>query len=60
MRHDAAPAPTADELKAFVAHHLGSYEVPERIEIVAELPLNPVGKVDRHARQEQALAERER
>jgi non-ribosomal peptide synthetase component E (peptide arylation enzyme) len=34
--------------------------VPERIEIVAELPLNPVGKVDRHALPEQALAERKR
>jgi feruloyl-CoA synthase len=60
LRHDAGPAPTADELKEFVAHHIASYEVPERIEIVAELPLNPVGKVDRHALQERAWAERGR
>ena len=57
LRHDAAPAPAADELKAFVAHHIASYKVPERIEIVAELPVNAVGKVDRHALQEQALTE---
>ncbi|MGH6902744.1 MAG: class I adenylate-forming enzyme family protein [Geminicoccaceae bacterium] len=58
LRHDAASVPTADELKAFVAHHIAGYKVPERIEIVAGLPRNPVGKVDRHALREQAVAER--
>jgi acyl-CoA synthetase (AMP-forming)/AMP-acid ligase II len=56
LRHDAAPAPSAAKLKAFVAHHIASHKVPERIEIRSELPLNPV-KVDRHALQARALAE---
>jgi long-chain acyl-CoA synthetase len=57
LRHDAAPAPAAEDLKEFVARHIASYKVPERIEILAKLPLNPVGKVDRHALQARALAE---
>jgi acyl-CoA synthetase (AMP-forming)/AMP-acid ligase II len=58
IRHDTAPAPSADELREFVARHIASYTVPERIELLAELPLNPVGKVDRHSLQELALAKR--
>jgi acyl-CoA synthetase (AMP-forming)/AMP-acid ligase II len=44
----------------FACFRLGAYKVPERIEILAELPLDPVGKVDRHALQERAWAERGR
>ncbi|MGH6895331.1 MAG: class I adenylate-forming enzyme family protein [Geminicoccaceae bacterium] len=57
LRHDAAPGVTADELKQFVAHHIAAYKVPERIAILAELPLNAVGKVDRHALQARASAD---
>jgi len=60
LRHDAAPGVTADELKQFVAHHIAAYKVPERIEVLAQLPLNAVGKVDRHELQERAIAETRR
>jgi len=59
LRHDA-PAPGADELKQFVAHHIAAYKVPERIAVLAQLPLNAVGKVDRHKLQERAIAEMRR
>jgi acyl-CoA synthetase (AMP-forming)/AMP-acid ligase II len=47
LRDDIAVAPTADELRRFVAERLAAYKVPERITILRELPLNPTGKVDR-------------
>ncbi len=40
---------TAEELIAFAATRLAQYEIPERIEIVAALPQNATGKVDRRA-----------
>jgi non-ribosomal peptide synthetase component E (peptide arylation enzyme) len=58
LRHDLATKPGAAKLEEFVAHHNAAYEVPERIEIVPGLPLNAVGKVDRHALQARALAAR--
>lgn len=39
--------PAAGELQAFAAEHLAAYKVPEEIVILPELPLNPIGKVDR-------------
>lgn len=39
--------PAARELQAFAAEHLAAYKVPEEIVILPELPLNPIGKVDR-------------
>jgi acyl-CoA synthetase (AMP-forming)/AMP-acid ligase II len=47
LRDGIAVAPTADELRRFVAEHLAAYKVPERITILRELPLNATGKVDR-------------
>jgi len=38
-----------DELRPFVAERLAAYKVPARFVFVADLPLNPTGKVDRHA-----------
>ena len=36
---------TADEIIAFARQHLGGYQVPRRVELVAELPRNVAGKV---------------
>ena len=46
---DAAPPLGADELRRFVAERLAAYKVPARFVFVPELPLNPTGKMDRHA-----------
>jgi acyl-CoA synthetase (AMP-forming)/AMP-acid ligase II len=47
LRDGLAEAPTADELRRFVAGRLAAYKVPERITVLRELPLNSTGKVDR-------------
>jgi len=49
LRADAEPKPTEAELRQFVAERIAAYKTPERLRIVAELPLGPTGKVDRHA-----------
>jgi acyl-CoA synthetase (AMP-forming)/AMP-acid ligase II len=38
-------AVTADELLAFSAEHLVRYKCPRRVELVAELPRDPMGKI---------------
>lgn len=45
-KENLAP-PTAENLRAFTAERLAAYKVPEEIVILPELPLNPIGKVDR-------------
>jgi acyl-CoA synthetase (AMP-forming)/AMP-acid ligase II len=37
----------ADDLEAFCRERLAGYKVPRRIEVVAELPRNPMGKVQK-------------
>ncbi len=41
------PAPTVDELTAFVSQRLSQYKVPQKWIFVDSLPKNPVGKIDR-------------
>jgi fatty-acyl-CoA synthase len=56
----AAPGsetPSAEELRGFVKEHLANYKVPKRIVILDALPMLPVGKVDKVALKERALAE---
>ncbi len=36
-----------DELRAFAAERLANYKVPKRIEVLDELPMLPIGKVDK-------------
>lgn len=47
----AAPgtSPTEEELRAYGRRHLEAYKVPERVHLVAELPLGRTGKTDRTA-----------
>ena len=41
------PAPTTDELSAFVSERLAQYKVPEKWIFMESLPRNSVGKIDR-------------
>jgi acyl-CoA synthetase (AMP-forming)/AMP-acid ligase II len=41
------PAPTIDELSAFVSKNLAQYKLPEKWIFVKRLPKNAVGKIDR-------------
>ncbi|MBM4202437.1 MAG: long-chain fatty acid--CoA ligase, partial [Gammaproteobacteria bacterium] len=41
------PVPTEDQLRQFTGRFLAAYKTPERIHFLPELPLSPVGKVDR-------------
>jgi acetyl-CoA synthetase len=42
-----ADAALADELQAFVRERLSQHEYPRQVEVVAELPRTPAGKIDR-------------
>ena len=46
---DPQHPPTADELVAWCRDHLADYKAPDRIEILPELPLNTMLKVDKKA-----------
>ncbi len=41
-------APTLDELVAYLGDSVATYKLPEQLEIVAELPFTPTGKIQRH------------
>jgi fatty-acyl-CoA synthase len=42
------PPPTLDELLAFLGDSVATYKRPERLELFAELPFTPTGKIQRH------------
>ncbi len=44
-----SPAPTARDLRRYLADRLPDYMVPARIELVPSIPMTPTGKVDRRA-----------
>ena len=44
----------ADELRTFAAERLANYKVPKRIHVLDELPMLPIGKVDKKALQAEA------
>jgi acyl-CoA synthetase (AMP-forming)/AMP-acid ligase II len=54
---DAADPPTLDELRAFVRARLADYKQPDRLEVVAELPLTSMLKIDKRVLQAQLTAE---
>ena len=41
--------PTGDEILAFAKENLSPYKIPKIIEFMEELPLTPIGKVDKKA-----------
>jgi non-ribosomal peptide synthetase component E (peptide arylation enzyme) len=49
-------APTLDELVAYLGDSVATYKLPERLEIVPELPFTPTGKIQRHVLVKQLLA----
>ena len=51
-----APAPTVEEMRAWCALDLADYKAPDRVELVAALPLTPMGKVDKQALKDRCLA----
>lgn len=55
----AGEPPTLSELRSFVGDELASFKRPDRLEIVGQLPLTPMFKIDRRALRELA-AERSR
>jgi fatty-acyl-CoA synthase len=44
---------TEDELRAHAREHLAGFKVPKRWELVDELPVNPMGKVQKFLLREQ-------
>jgi acyl-CoA synthetase (AMP-forming)/AMP-acid ligase II len=46
---DPADPPTLDDLRAFVRERLADYKAPDRLEIVAELPMTSMLKIDKRA-----------
>jgi acyl-CoA synthetase (AMP-forming)/AMP-acid ligase II len=52
----ASPAVTSEELAAYCRKLLANYKIPKRFVIRAELPLLPIGKVDKRALRAEALA----
>jgi len=54
LRTTGAVSPEA--AAAFAAERLANYKVPRRIEVLDELPMLPIGKVDKAALRELAFA----
>lgn len=50
----AGPPPSLDEVRQHVATRLATYKAPDVVVIVDELPLTPLGKVDKRALQPRA------
>ena len=51
--HEVSP----EDLIEFARHRLGKYKYPREVRIVANVPLTPVGKIDRKAIRAQVLAQ---
>ena len=51
------PAPTGDDLRAFVADRIASYKVPDHVIVLPTMPRNHTGKVDRHALEQQIVSD---
>ena len=47
---------TPDEVRAWVRDGMADHAVPKRVELVAELPRNAVGKTDKQALRERLTA----
>lgn len=57
MLQDDEPAPDEAGLRRFTAERIAAYKVPAHIVFLPELPLSPVGKIDRHRLLARLLAE---
>ncbi|CAI9632215.1 unnamed protein product, partial [Alternaria burnsii] len=52
----AAPEASEADIAAFARSRLANFKVPKRFILSAELPLLPIGKIDKRALQEAARA----
>ena len=57
---DPADPPTLEELRAFVRERLADYKAPDRLEVVAELPMTSMLKIDKRVLQTWPLRRPER
>jgi non-ribosomal peptide synthetase component E (peptide arylation enzyme) len=48
---DPDDPPTLDEIRAFVRERLADYKQPDRLEVVAELPMTAMLKIDKRVLQ---------
>jgi acyl-CoA synthetase (AMP-forming)/AMP-acid ligase II len=48
-------APSLDELRSWTRQAIADYKAPDVVELVSELPLTPMGKIDKRALSERAL-----
>ena len=55
---DPGDPPTLDELRAFVREQLADYKAPDRLEVVAELPMTSMLKIDKRVLQARLAQER--
>ncbi len=55
---DATDPPTLDELRAFVRERLADYKAPDQLEVVAELPMTSMLKIDKRVLQDRLAQER--
>jgi acyl-CoA synthetase (AMP-forming)/AMP-acid ligase II len=46
---DSADLPSLDSLRSFCAGKMADYKAPDRLELLDDLPLTPMGKVDKRA-----------
>jgi acyl-CoA synthetase (AMP-forming)/AMP-acid ligase II len=49
-------SPSLEELRAWTRKAIADYKAPDVLELVPELPLTPMGKVDKRALGERALS----
>jgi acyl-CoA synthetase (AMP-forming)/AMP-acid ligase II len=54
---NAQAPPTASELRDWCKRHLADYKAPDRVEIVHQLPLTPIMKIDKAALRAQLAGE---
>jgi acyl-CoA synthetase (AMP-forming)/AMP-acid ligase II len=54
---DVNDPPTLDDIRAFVRERLADYKQPDRLEVVAELPMTAMLKIDKRVLQAQLQAE---
>ncbi|MES1205896.1 MAG: acyl-CoA synthetase [Pseudomonadota bacterium] len=47
VARDGAPAPTLDDLRAFARDVLAPYKLPRAVRVLAALPRNPMGKIQK-------------
>ena len=54
---DPADPPTLEEIQAFIADRIASFKKPTKLEVVAELPRNASGKLQKHLLRKEFIPE---